>query len=234
MLAEAGSPGQSAGRLKLNAGRRVLTVQVILQRSESAKVARSMRQPVLVAVVGTAGVLCAGIAATYLAWKHPAYAEVVSVEPVKQVVTTPEKICGAEPVARPTRVEDQTEYLTGNPGLGGRVISGMGRLPVRSGSGGTVASGTPDRRAAQTVNKAPGTAHNGKAGKAGKAAAATHKQCRTVQQMSERVVAYDVRYRLHGRTSKVRMDYDPGTRIPVKDGKLVLRKSAGDGSELRG
>jgi uncharacterized protein YcfJ len=40
-------------------------------------------------------------------------------------------------------------------------------------------------------------------------------------------VAYDVRYRLHGKTTKVRMDHNPGTRLPVREGKVVIVQDSG-------
>jgi uncharacterized protein YcfJ len=55
---------------------------------------------------------------------------------------------------------------------------------------------------------------------------ATEKHCKTANRVSEKVVAYDVRYRLHGKTSKVRMDHDPGARLPVRDGKVILTQDA--------
>ena len=33
---------------------------------------------------------------------------------------------------------------------------------------------------------------------------------------------FDVTYRLNGKTATVKMDRDPGQRIPVRDGHLVL------------
>jgi uncharacterized protein YcfJ len=34
-------------------------------------------------------------------------------------------------------------------------------------------------------------------------------------------VGFQVRYRLEGREDTVRMNHDPGDRIPVRDGRLV-------------
>jgi len=34
-----------------------------------------------------------------------------------------------------------------------------------------------------------------------------------------------VRHRLNGKEATVRMDHDPGDRIPVRDGQLVLDKA---------
>ena len=47
--------------------------------------------------------------------------------------------------------------------------------------------------------------------------------CNTVTDTSEKLVGYDVKYQLDGRVGQVRMDRDPGSRIPVNDqGQLVL------------
>jgi len=40
---------------------------------------------------------------------------------------------------------------------------------------------------------------------------------------------YEVRYRLNGQESTVKMDHDPGARIPVRDGQLVLDNSGAAG-----
>jgi uncharacterized protein YcfJ len=48
--------------------------------------------------------------------------------------------------------------------------------------------------------------------------------CRIVHRTELQVHAYDVTYRLDGRPGKVRMDYDPGDRIEVRNGKLVTSR----------
>src|SRR5262249_53233255 len=50
------------------------------------------------------------------------------------------------------------------------------------------------------------------------------RHCLAANRVVEKVVAYDVRYRLHGKTSKVRMDHDPGRQLPVREGKVVLTR----------
>ena len=57
----------------------------------------------------------------------------------------------------------------------------------------------------------------------------TEQKCATVYDSSERRTGYEVRYRLNGQESTVKMDHDPGDRIPVRDGQLVLDKSAAAG-----
>ncbi|HEX9451224.1 MAG TPA: glycine zipper 2TM domain-containing protein [Burkholderiales bacterium] len=173
-----------------------------------------MRKSILMgAVIGTAAVLSAGAMAGYLTWKNPAYAEVVSVDPVRQAVTTPERVCRDEQVTRRKPVNDEHRII-------GTVIGGMAGGVV----GHQIGNGT-----GKTVATVAGAAAGGYAGNQVQKKmqekdiyVATEKHCKTANRVSEKVVAYDVRYRLHGKTSKVRMDHDPGPRLPVKDGKVVL------------
>ncbi|KTC48464.1 hypothetical protein AO262_00770 [Pseudomonas fluorescens ABAC62] len=51
----------------------------------------------------------------------------------------------------------------------------------------------------------------------------TQTRCNTVNDISDKVVGYDVRYTLDGKEGSVRMDRDPGGQIPVdKEGRLIL------------
>jgi uncharacterized protein YcfJ len=59
----------------------------------------------------------------------------------------------------------------------------------------------------------------------GNTVTANERVCRTAYDSKEETVGYDVRYRLGDEEDVVRMDHDPGDRIPVKDGELVLAES---------
>ncbi len=50
----------------------------------------------------------------------------------------------------------------------------------------------------------------------------TETRCSTVTDTHDKVVGYEVKYDLDGKIGTVRMDRDPGNRIPVQDGQLVL------------
>jgi uncharacterized protein YcfJ len=203
-----------------------------------------MRKPLLMAAVAIAALLSAGAVASYVVWKNPSYAEVVSVEPVRQTVSTPEKVCTDEQVVRrrpiPEEVQDsdrrdnETKQEKDDRGT---VVSRAARRPVGTGTGSTVVAGRgavadghveSDRHAVVPEVKAQ------KKIRPKDTYAATVRQCKTITQLSEKVVAYDVRYRLRGKTSKVRMDHDPGKRIPVRNGKLAVQGDANDSSGFRG
>ena len=50
----------------------------------------------------------------------------------------------------------------------------------------------------------------------------TERRCDTHYDEKEKVVGYQVEYRIGDRTGSVRMDRHPGERIPLQDGELVL------------
>ena len=57
----------------------------------------------------------------------------------------------------------------------------------------------------------------------------TEKRCVTVYDTHIERSGYDVRYRIGEREGTVRMDHDPGDRIPLRQGKLVLDAHTGAG-----
>ena len=50
----------------------------------------------------------------------------------------------------------------------------------------------------------------------------TERRCETVTDTTVKRVGYDVSDSLDGRQGVVRMSFNPGKTIPVKDGQLVL------------
>ena len=50
----------------------------------------------------------------------------------------------------------------------------------------------------------------------------TETRCKTVYTTQTKTIGYDVQYRLGKEEGNVRMDHQPGSRIPVKDGQLQL------------
>jgi uncharacterized protein YcfJ len=186
---------------------------------------------VLAALVGVTGLLSAGALAGYLAWKDPAFAEVVSVEPVRKFVAAPDKSCADDQIVR-------RESAANEPPASGVVINGMAggmitRQPARLekvATLGAVAAGDPAGRAIQDGKASPKTVHSAKAGnktQAKPAMTVSGADCRKTNRVAEKIVAYDVRYRFRGKTTKVRMDHDPGKRLPVRDGKVVIVHESG-------
>ena len=71
-------------------------------------------------------------------------------------------------------------------------------------------------QASEAPPEAPAAAKNGKD---------EVPQCLTVFDRSSVEAGFDVTYELDGIQKVVRLDHDPGSRIPVEDGELVLSQS---------
>ncbi|STP77662.1 surface antigen domain protein [Escherichia coli] len=51
----------------------------------------------------------------------------------------------------------------------------------------------------------------------------TQQRCKTVYDKSEKMLGYDVTYKIGDQQGKIRMDRDPGTQIPLdSNGQLIL------------
>ncbi len=51
-------------------------------------------------------------------------------------------------------------------------------------------------------------------------------RCKTVQDKSQKLVGYNVTYRLDGKDGTVRTSFKPGDTLPVKDGQVVATPPA--------
>ena len=69
---------------------------------------------------------------------------------------------------------------------------------------------------------APATPEKAPVSKAGTADSDASAECIVVYDTSSVQAGFDVTYELDGSQKVVRMDRDPGTRIPVEDGELVV------------
>lgn len=164
-------------------------------------------------VIGVAAVAGAGAFAGYNAFREPAEAEVLGVRPIEKTVRLARQDCHDEPVTRQAPVKD-THRIAGS--VAGAVIGGIVGNQIGHG-------------AARDAATAVGVVGGGYAGneiqdkmQKGNTTTTTERRCTEVYDTEKRTVGYDVRYRLGKMEGTVRMDHDPGNRIPVKDGKLEL------------
>lgn len=168
------------------------------------------------AVLGAVGVTAGGAVATYSLIGGPEYAEVLAVKPIKETIKTPRQVCEDVTVTRQKPVKDQHQ-IAGT--AIGAVVGGLLGNQVGGGTGKKIA----------TVAGAVGGGYAGNKVQenmqAGDTYTATETRCDTVTDVSEKLVGYDVKYQLDGKEGQVRMASDPGNRIPVKDGQLVLSAS---------
>lgn len=178
-----------------------------------------MNKSLLTGVLIGAGVVAAGgaIAGFDLLDRKPKFADVLGVDPVTETIRTPREVCTDHVVTHKKTVKDEKQ-ITGT--VIGAVVGGVLGNQIGDGRG-------------QKIATVAGAAAGGYAGNRvqkriqdGNTYTTTEQQCETVYDTSKKTVGYDVRYRLGEEEGTVRMDRDPGQRIPVQDGQLVLTEAA--------
>jgi uncharacterized protein YcfJ len=139
----------------------------------------------------------------------PQYAQVVSVEPVRQSINDPQRVCHDRVVTHTAPPSDQ--HRVAGTAIGA-VAGGLLGHMVGGGRGNTLA----------TVAGAVGGGYAGNrieaAHQQGQVTQSVQRECDTVDNASSKVVAFDVHYVYNGVTRTVRMDHDPGDRVMVQQG----------------
>jgi uncharacterized protein YcfJ len=163
-------------------------------------------------------VVSAGAVTGYRTLSKPEVAEVLAVKEVKKTVVTPREQCEDVQVQKQAPVKDTNR-------VAGTVIGGVaGALLGNSVGGGrgktltTVAGAAAGAYAGNQVQKNMQEKD---------VVSATEHRCKTVNDTSQKLVGYDVTYRLAGKEGVVRMSSRPGATLPVKDGKVVATPSEG-------
>lgn len=171
------------------------------------------------AVLGAIGVTAGGAVATYSLVKNngPEYADVLNVEAINQQVKTPRQECRDVQVTRQRPVQDQHQVMGS---VLGAVAGGLLGNQVGGGHGKSIA----------TVAGAVGGGYAGNKVQehlqSGDTYTTTQQRCSTVNDVSNKVVGYNVKYQLKGQVGQVRMERDPGSKIPVNEqGQLVLTQN---------
>ncbi|MCQ2989726.1 glycine zipper 2TM domain-containing protein [Pseudomonas tremae] len=175
-----------------------------------------MNKSMLVGVVlGAAVVTAGGAVATYSLVKGgPEYADVLAVEPINQQIKTPREVCKDVTVTRQAPVKDKHQIVGS---VIGAVAGGLLGNQVGGGNGKKIA----------TVAGALGGGYAGNRVQEGMQErdtyTTTQNRCTTVNDVSDKVVGYNVKYKLNEKVGQVRMERDPGSQIPVdKNGQLIL------------
>lgn len=157
-------------------------------------------------------VLGAGAVTSYKVMTKPAFAEVVAVKDVLETVNTPREKCEDVQVQHQAPVKDE-HRIAGT--VAGGVAGGLLGSAVGGGKGKTLAT-------------IAGAAAGGYAGnriqrnmQEKDVITRTEHRCKTVNEKSQKVVGYNVTYRLDGKDGTVRTSFKPGPTLPVKDGQVV-------------
>lgn len=166
--------------------------------------------------VGVAIATAGGAIASYKFMDKPQFAEVLNVKPIKETIRTPREECRDEVVTHQRAVKDQNR-IAGT--AIGAVVGGLLGNQVGGGNGKKVATVAGAAAGGYAGNKTQEHLQNNDT------YTTTEKRCRTITDTDEKISGYEVRYRLKDKEGTVRMDHEPGDKIPVKDGQLVLDNS---------
>lgn len=129
-------------------------------------------------------------------------------------IKTPREVCKDVTVTRQAPVKDQHQIVGS---VIGAVAGGLLGNQIGGGNGKKIA----------TVAGAVGGGYAGNKVQEGMQErdtyTTTQNRCTTVNDVSDKVVGYNVKYKLNEKVGQVRMERDPGSQIPVdKNGQLIL------------
>lgn len=165
-------------------------------------------------VLGAAVVTAGGAFATYtLVDRGPQFAQVMAVEPIKETIKTPREVCREVSVTRQRPVQDSNR-IAGT--AVGAVVGGLLGNQVGGGNGKKIATVAGVVGGGYAGNQVQGRMQ------ANDTYTTTETRCSTVTDTHDKVVGYNVKYDIGGEIGNVRMERDPGERIPLRDGQLVL------------
>jgi len=162
-------------------------------------------------VGGIAMVVLGASGVTYQQLTKPKFAQVVQSKEVFETVVTPREHCEDVQVQKQAPVKDKNR-LAGTAigavagGLIGSQIGG-GKGKTLATVGGAAAGGYAGNQVQKNMQQKD-------------VVTSTERQCKTVQEKSQKLVGYNVTYRLDGKEGNVRTSFKPGDTLPVKDGKV--------------
>ncbi|EEW4280682.1 glycine zipper 2TM domain-containing protein [Escherichia coli] len=158
---------------------------------------KSMLAGIGIGVAAALGV--AAVASLNVFERGPQYAQVVSATPIKETVKTPRQECRNVTVTHRRPVQDENR-ITGS--VLGAVAGGVIGHQFGGGYAGNQIQGSLQESDTYTT---------------------TQQRCKTVYDKSEKMLGYDVTYKIGDQQGKIRMDRDPGTQIPLdSNGQLIL------------
>ncbi|AWV45223.1 hypothetical protein CD201_11935 [Hafnia alvei] len=147
----------------------------------------------------------------------PRYAQVLSATPIHESVKTPRQQCHNVTVTHRRPVQDENR-ITGS--VLGAVAGGVLGHQIGNGRGKDVATVVGALGGGYAGNQVQGAMQNNDT------YTSTQQRCSTVYDKSQKLLGYDVTYKIGDQQGRVRMDKDPGTQIPVdRNGQLVLNQS---------
>ena len=177
---------------------------------------KSMLAGIGIGVAAALGV--AAVASLNVFERGPQYAQVVSATPIKETVKTPRQECRNVTVTHRRPVQDENR-ITGS--VLGAVAGGVIGHQFGGGRGKDVATVVGALGGDMQVTRSRGSLQESDT------YTTTQQRCKTVYDKSEKMLGYDVTYKIGDQQGKIRMDRDPGTQIPLdSNGQLILNNKA--------
>jgi len=177
---------------------------------------KSMLAGIGIGVAAALGV--AAVASLNVFERGPQYAQVVSATPIKETVKTPRQECRNVTVTHRRPVQDENR-ITGS--VLGAVAGGVIGHQFGGGRGKDVATVVGALGGGYAGNQIQGSLQESDT------YTTTQQRCKTVYDKSEKMLGYDVTYKIGDQQGKIRMDRDPGTQIPLdSNGQLILNNKA--------
>ncbi len=144
---------------------------------------------------------------------EPKYVRVVSAQPVSRTVSEPREVCQDVEIVKQAPVRD--EHKVAGTLIGG-VIGGVVGNQIGSGDGRKIAKIAGAIGGAYAGNKVQERIQKSRT------VTTVEKKCETVNESREVPDGYRVTYEWKGSTRTVHMATDPGSRLPVRGGDVVL------------
>ncbi|ADD76667.1 uncharacterized protein YcfJ [Pantoea sp. PA1] len=173
---------------------------------------KSMLAGIGIGVAAALGV--AAVASINVFDRGPQYAQVLSATPIKESIKQPRQECRNVTLTHRRPVQDENR-IAGS--VLGAVAGGVLGHQFGGGRGRDVATVAGALAGGYAGNQVQG-------GMQDRDTYTTSEQrCKTVYDKQEKMLGYDVTYKIGDQQGKIRMENDPGTRIPVdRNGQLIL------------
>uniref|UniRef100_UPI0035A36D66 glycine zipper 2TM domain-containing protein n=1 Tax=Martelella alba TaxID=2590451 RepID=UPI0035A36D66 len=170
-----------------------------------------------IGIVAASGV--AAVAGLDVFTSGPKYAQVVTATPINETVKTPRQQCRTITVTHRRPVQDENK-IAGS--LIGAVAGGVLGHQFGGGHGRDVATVAGALAGGYTGNQLQGRMQDNDT------YTTNQQRCETVYDKSQKLLGYDVTYKIGDEQGKIRMDHDPGAKIPLdSQGRLDLNKQTG-------
>ena len=165
------------------------------------------------AIAGAALMTAGGAAAGYHVYQANHTAAVVSVKPLMRTVKIPRQECHDEEVTHTKPVKDEHRLI----GTGiGALVGGVIGHQVGGGTGKTLATVAGAGAGGYAGNKIQEKVQENDT------YTSMEQRCATQYDSKQQPAGYEVVYTYKGEEHRVRAEVDPGSTLPVKDGKVEL------------